>query len=50
VGIKPTDTAPANSSRPKAHRQVLTLVLSEAVPEHEHRPRGVRRAERPRCS
>jgi hypothetical protein len=46
-GIEPTDTAPANSGRPKAHRQVLTPVLAEAVPEHEYRPRGVRRAGRP---
>jgi hypothetical protein len=42
-GFEPTDTAPANSGRPKAHRQVLTPVLAEAAPEHEHRPRGVRR-------
>jgi hypothetical protein len=46
-GIEPTDTAPANSGRPKAHRQVLAPVLAEAVPEHEYRPRGVRRAGRP---
>jgi hypothetical protein len=46
-GIEPTDTAPANSGRPKAHRQVLTPVLAEAAPEHEHRPHGVRRAGRP---
>jgi hypothetical protein len=46
-GFEPTDTAPANSGRPKAHRQVLTPVLAEAAPEHEQRPRGVRRAERP---
>jgi hypothetical protein len=46
-GIEPTDTAPANSGRPKAHRQVLTPVLAEAVPEHEYRPHGVRHAERP---
>jgi hypothetical protein len=46
-GIEPTDTAPANIGRPKAHRQVLTPVLAEAVPEHEYCPRGVRRVERP---
>jgi hypothetical protein len=46
-GVEPTDTAPANSGRPKAHRQVLTPVLAEAVLEHEYRPRGVRRVERP---
>jgi hypothetical protein len=40
-GTEPTDIAPANSGRPKAHRQVLTPVLAEAVPEHEYRPRGV---------
>jgi hypothetical protein len=37
----------ANSGRPKTHRQVLTPILAEAVPEHEYRPRGVRRAGRP---
>jgi hypothetical protein len=47
VGIEPTDNAPANSGRPKAHRRVLTPVLAEAVLEHEYRPRGVRRAGRP---
>jgi hypothetical protein len=47
MGIEPTDNAPANSGRPKAHRQVLTPILAEAVPEHEYRPRGVRRAGRP---
>jgi hypothetical protein len=31
-GIEPTDAALANSGRPKAHRQVLTPVLAEAVP------------------
>jgi hypothetical protein len=46
-GHLPTNTASANSRRPKAHRQVLTPVLAEAVPEHEYRPRGVRRVERP---
>jgi hypothetical protein len=46
-GFEPTDTAPVNSGRPKAHRQVLTPVLAEAAPEHEHRPRDVRRAGRP---
>jgi hypothetical protein len=46
-GHLPTNTAPANSGRPKAHRQVLTPVLAEAVPEHEYHPRGVRRVERP---
>jgi hypothetical protein len=46
-GIEPTDTVPANSGRPKAHRQVLTPVLVEAILEHEYRPRGVRRARRP---
>jgi hypothetical protein len=46
-GFEPTDTALANSGRPKAHRQVLTPVLAEAAPEHEHRPRGVRRAGQP---
>jgi hypothetical protein len=46
-GFEPTDTAPANSGRPKAHRQVLAPVLAEAAPEHEHRPRGVRRAGQP---
>jgi hypothetical protein len=47
VGIEPTDNAPANSGRPKAHRQVLTPVLAEAVPEHKYCPHGVRRAGRP---
>jgi hypothetical protein len=46
-GFEPTDTAQANSGRPKAHRQVLTPVLAEATLEHEHRPRGVRRVGRP---
>jgi hypothetical protein len=46
-GIEPTDAAPANSGRPKAHRQVLTPVLAEAIPEREYRPRGVRCAGRP---
>jgi hypothetical protein len=46
-GHLPTNTVPANSGRPKAHRQVLTPVLAEAVPEHEYRPRGVRCVERP---
>jgi hypothetical protein len=46
-GHLPSNTAPVNSGRPKAHRQVLTPVLAEAVPEHEYRPRGVRRVERP---
>jgi hypothetical protein len=46
-GHPPTNTALANSGRPKAHQQVLTPVLTEAVPEHEYRTRGVRRAERP---
>jgi hypothetical protein len=45
-GFEPTDTAPANSGRPKAYQQVLTPILAEAAPEHEHRPRGVRRAGR----
>jgi hypothetical protein len=43
----PTNTAPANGGRLKAHRQVLTPVLTEAVPEHEYRPRGVRHVARP---
>jgi hypothetical protein len=38
----PSNTAPANSGRPKAHQQVLTPVLAEANLEHEYRPRGVR--------
>jgi hypothetical protein len=46
-GHLPTNTAPTSGARPKAHRQVLTLVLAEAVPEHEYRPRGVRRVVRP---
>jgi hypothetical protein len=46
-GFEPTDTAPANSGRLKAHRQVLTPALAEAAPEHEHRPRGARRAGQP---
>jgi hypothetical protein len=46
-GIEPTDTALANSGRPKAHRQVLTPVLAEAIPEHEYRPHSVRHAEQP---
>jgi hypothetical protein len=46
-GHLPTNTAPTNNGRPKAHRQVLTLVLAKAVPEHEYRPCGVRRVERP---
>jgi hypothetical protein len=46
-GHLPTNTAPANGGRPNAHRQVLTPVLAEAVPEHEHLPRGVRRVVRP---
>jgi hypothetical protein len=46
-GIEPTDAAPVNSGRPKAHRQVLTPVLAEVTPEHEHHPRGVRHAGRP---
>jgi hypothetical protein len=37
----------ANGNCPNAHRQVLTLVLAEAVLEHEYRPRGVRRVVRP---
>jgi hypothetical protein len=41
-GHLPSNTAPANSGRPKAHQQVLTPVLAEANPEHEYRPRGVR--------
>jgi hypothetical protein len=40
-------TAPASAGRPKAHRQVLTPALTEAAPEHEHRPRGVRHAGQP---
>jgi hypothetical protein len=39
-----TNTTPASAGHPKAHRQVLTPVLAEAAPEHEHRPRGVRRS------
>jgi hypothetical protein len=35
------------SAAPKAHRQVLTPALAEAAPEHEHCPRGVRRAGEP---
>jgi hypothetical protein len=46
-GFEPTDTAPTNSGRPKAHQQVLAPVLVEVAPKHEHRPRGVRRAGRP---
>jgi hypothetical protein len=46
-GHLPTNTALANDGRPKAHRQVLTPVLAEAVPEHEYRPRGVQRVVRP---
>jgi hypothetical protein len=46
-GFEPTDTAPANSGCPKARRQVLTPVIAEAAPKHEHRPRGVQRAGRP---
>jgi hypothetical protein len=46
-GHLPTNTALANDGRPKAHRQVLTPVLAGAVPEHEYRPRGVRRVVRP---
>jgi hypothetical protein len=46
-GHLPTNTAPTNGDRPKAHRQVLTPVLAKAVPEHEYRPRGVRRVVRP---
>jgi hypothetical protein len=41
-GHLPTNTTPMNDARPKAHRQVLTPVLVEAVPEHKYRPRGVR--------
>jgi hypothetical protein len=48
----PTNTAPASAGHPKAHRQVLTPVLTTKtrkgiVPEHEYRPRGVRRVVRP---
>jgi hypothetical protein len=46
-GFEPTSTAPANSGYPKAHRQVLTPALAEAAPEHEHHPRGARRAGQP---
>jgi hypothetical protein len=46
-GHLPTNTTPANNGRPKAHRQVLTPVLAKAVPEHEYRPHGIRRVERP---
>jgi hypothetical protein len=46
-GHLPTNTTTANGGRPNAHRQVLTPVLAEAVPEHEYRPRGVRRVVRP---
>jgi hypothetical protein len=46
-GHLPTNTAPANDGCPKAHRQVLTLVLAKAVLEHEYRPHGVRRVMRP---
>jgi hypothetical protein len=41
------NTAPAGADRPKAHRQVLAPALAEAAPEHEHRPRGARRAGQP---
>jgi hypothetical protein len=41
------NTAPAGVGRPKAHWQVLTPDLAEAAPEHEHRPRDVRRAGQP---
>jgi hypothetical protein len=46
-GIEPVDNALTNSGRPKAHRQVPTPVLAGGVPEHEYRPRGVQRVERP---
>jgi hypothetical protein len=46
-GHLPSNTVPANSDRPKAHRQVLTPILAETNPEHEYRPRDVRRVERP---
>jgi hypothetical protein len=46
-GFEPTDTTPANSGRPKAHRQVLSPAPAEAAPEHEHRPRGAQRAGQP---
>jgi hypothetical protein len=42
-----TNTAPASAGRTKAHRQVLTPAPAEAAPEHEHRPRGARRAGQP---
>jgi hypothetical protein len=42
-----TNAAPAGAGRPKAHQQVLTPALAEAALEHEHRPRGVRRAGQP---
>jgi hypothetical protein len=38
-GHLPTNTAPVNNGRPKAHRQVLTPVLAEAVPEHDVIPK-----------
>jgi hypothetical protein len=41
------NTATAGAGRPKAHRQVLAPALTEATPEHEHRPRGARRAGQP---
>jgi hypothetical protein len=42
------NTAPAGAGCPGAHRQVfLTSALAEAAPEHEHCPRGVRRAGQP---
>jgi hypothetical protein len=42
-----TNTAPLSVGRPKAHRQVLTPAPTEVAPEHEHRPRGARRAGQP---
>jgi hypothetical protein len=50
-GHLPTNTGPAKGDRPKSHRQVLTLVLAEAIPEHEYRPRArTTCCATPRCS
>jgi hypothetical protein len=46
-GYLRANATPANGGCPNAHRQVLTPVLAEAVPEHECRPRGVRHVVRP---
>ena len=41
------NTATVGAGRPKAHRQVLAPAFAKATPEHEHRPRGARRAGQP---